>query len=58
MAYRYPVPTGKERKGVVFYIHGYGAYSNRDANIAKQFAERGLYEVFAIDSRGFGNSGG
>jgi hypothetical protein len=26
MAYRYPVPQGIERKGVVFYIHGYGCF--------------------------------
>jgi len=48
-AYRYPVPVGKQRRGVVFYIHGYGAYANRDVNIAKEFAEKGHFEVFAID---------
>lgn len=38
-SYRFPVPSDKTRKGIVFYIHGYGAYSNRDAGIAKALAE-------------------
>ena len=42
----------------MFYIHGYGAYANRDAGIAKEFAEKGHFEVFAIDQRGFGESEG
>lgn len=48
-SYRYPVPEGKQRKGVVFYVHGYGAYAQRDASIAREFAEKGQFEVFAID---------
>jgi len=43
------VPVGKQRRGVVFYIHGYGAYANRDTGIAKEFADKGHFEVFAID---------
>lgn len=57
-SYRYPVPVGKQRRGVIFYIHGYGAYANRDAGIAKELAEKGNFEVFAIDQRGFGESEG
>jgi hypothetical protein len=29
--YRYPCPQGVERKGVVFYIHGFGAYCEYSA---------------------------
>lgn len=57
MTYRYPVPEGVARKGIVFYIHGFGAYCEHVAFIFKQFAEKG-YEAFAMDQRGFGNSGG
>lgn len=55
--YRYPVPERVIRKGVVFYVHGLGSYCERIAFIFKGFAEQG-YEVFALDQRGFGNSGG
>lgn len=55
--YRYPVPNGVQRKGIVFYIHGFGAYSEHTAFIFKAFAEKG-YEAFAMDQRGFGYSGG
>jgi len=57
MTYRYPVPEGTDRKGVVFYIHGFGSYCERYAYQARAFAESG-YEVIAMDQRGFGNSGG
>jgi alpha-beta hydrolase superfamily lysophospholipase len=57
MTYRYPVPEGKNRKGVIFYIHGFGAYCEHNANQFKIFSDRG-YECYALDQRGFGNSGG
>ena len=31
MTYRYPVPQGVERKGIVFYLHGFGSYCERYA---------------------------
>jgi alpha-beta hydrolase superfamily lysophospholipase len=39
-------------------VHGYGAYANHDADLVKQIAELGNFDVFAIDQRGFGNSEG
>ncbi|TNV81410.1 hypothetical protein FGO68_gene13523 [Halteria grandinella] len=56
MTYRLAAAEG-QRKGVVFYIHGFGAYCEKSAYMLKQLADRG-YEVFALDQRGFGNSGG
>ncbi len=26
MTYRYAVPDGVQRKGIIFFIHGFGAY--------------------------------
>ena len=57
MTYRYPVPEGTDRKGIVFYIHGFGSYCERYAYQARALAESG-YEVIGMDQRGFGNSGG
>lgn len=57
MTYRYPVPQGVERKGVIFFLHGYGSYCEHISHFFKMFAEKG-YESFALDQRGFGNSGG
>ncbi len=57
MTYRYPVPKGTQRKGLVFYFHGFGAYCEHSAFMFKPMAEAG-YECFALDQRGFGNSGG
>ena len=57
MTYRYPVPQGVEHKGVIFYLHGFGAYCEHNSYLFKMFAEKG-YECFALDQRGFGNSGG
>ena len=48
MSYRYPCPEGVDRKGIVFYVHGWGGYSERSAYIFKVFAENG-YEVIAYD---------
>jgi alpha-beta hydrolase superfamily lysophospholipase len=36
------------RKGVIFYIHGFGSYCERYAFQAKMWAEAG-YEVIAMD---------
>ena len=57
-SYRYPVPEVEERKGIAFFIHGFGSYANHDADLVKNIVEKGKFEVFAIDQRGFGNSGG
>jgi alpha-beta hydrolase superfamily lysophospholipase len=48
MTYRYPVPEDTERKGIIFYVHGFGSYCERYAFQAKTFAEAG-YEVIAMD---------
>lgn len=48
MTYRYPVQAGTDRKGVIFYIHGYGSYCERYAFQGRAFAEAG-YEVIAMD---------
>lgn len=48
MTYRYPVVEGVKRKGVIFYIHGLGAYCEHSAYIFKAFAENG-YDCFALD---------
>ena len=45
-SYRYPPKN--YRKGVVFYMHGYGSYANQNAMLAKCLSEHD-YEVFAID---------
>jgi alpha-beta hydrolase superfamily lysophospholipase len=42
------VPEGVTRKGIVFYIHGFGAYCERSAYIFNVFAENG-YEIIAFD---------
>ncbi len=47
--YRYPIPEGQTRRGVVFYLHGYGGYSNMDAEVAQVLTKKGLFEVYAID---------
>ena len=57
-AYRYPVPEGTVRKGVVFYIHGYGCYAHHDCMMVDLRVKHGHYDVFAIDHRGCGKSGG
>lgn len=31
MTYRYPVAEDIERKGIIFYIHGFGSYCERYA---------------------------
>lgn len=57
MTYRYRVPKGIQRKGVVFYSHGFGGYCENSAYAFKILAESG-YETIAMDLRGFGNSEG
>lgn len=36
--YRYPVQVGQERKGIVFFVHGYGCNTYRHAFLAQMFA--------------------
>jgi hypothetical protein len=40
---------GRKRKGVVFYIHGYGCFVQHDAIISDLLNKHGDFEVFAID---------
>jgi acylglycerol lipase len=54
--YRYPSQTG-DRKGIIYFIHGFGDYCGRYAYFAKQFAEHG-YDFVGFDQRGFGRSEG
>ena len=44
-------------RGVVFYFHGYGSYSQDQAIFAKYLADEG-FETFSMDQRGFGESEG
>lgn len=55
--FRWPVPSGEQRKGVVFLIHGYGAHAGQMAVTAKFIAAEG-FEVLAMDMRGHGDSQG
>ena len=55
-SYRYP-PANGERKGVVFFCHGYDSCQPHIATVAKYLAQAG-YEVFAVDMRGHGDSEG
>lgn len=51
--YRYPVQVGVERKGIVFFVHGYGGAVQHYAYLAEMFARHG-YEFCGMDQRGFG----
>lgn len=53
-----PVANGKKRRGIVFYFHGYGSHASREAVVADLLSKHGNFEVFAIDMRGYGDSGG
>jgi len=55
--YRYPVQVGVERKGILFYVHGYGCNVHNHAYLAEMFARAG-YEFCGMDQRGFGKSEG
>ena len=55
--YRYPAVDQKNRKGIIYFVHGYGEYVGRYAYFAKYFAEAG-YDVMGIDWRNFGHSQG
>ena len=57
MTYRYAVPEGVVKKGIVLNLAGYSEYCEYSAYFLKKYAENG-YEVLAVDLRGFGNSGG
>ena len=54
-AYRFP--PKHHRKAVIFYIHGYGSYIQKNACLSKYLADYD-FEIFAIDQRGFGDSEG
>ena len=54
--YRYPVLNGR-RKGIVFFVHGYGCSLHNHAFLAQMFAANG-YEFCGIDQSGFGLSEG
>lgn len=54
--YRYPALT-KDRKGVVYFINGYGDYCARYAYFAQAFAENG-FDFICMDPRGYGHSEG
>jgi alpha-beta hydrolase superfamily lysophospholipase len=47
-SYRYPVPEGTTRKGIIVFVHGYGDYVGRYAYKGKFFAENG-YDFVGID---------
>jgi alpha-beta hydrolase superfamily lysophospholipase len=55
--YRYPVQVGQQRKGIIFFVHGYGCNTTNHAYLAQIFAQNG-YEFCGIDQRGFGLSEG
>lgn len=46
-----------ERKGIIYYLHGYGDYCGRYGYLGKRFAEAG-FDFVGMDQKGFGNSGG
>ncbi len=52
--YRYPSQR-TERKGIIFFVHGYGEYCARSAYFAKYFADAG-YDFCGFDLRNFGYS--
>ncbi|TNV77116.1 hypothetical protein FGO68_gene7903 [Halteria grandinella] len=57
--YRYPAyfDTQKQekKKGIIYFIHGYGEYTGRYAYFAKAFSDAG-YDFAGIDWRNFGQS--
>lgn len=55
--YRFTVPDGIQRKGIIFYVHNYGTCTKNYAYLAESFADQG-YEFCGIDQRGFGESEG
>lgn len=50
-------PTPKEKKGAVLYLHGNADDLSRWGKYTVDFTSRG-YDVFIIDYRGYGKSGG
>jgi alpha-beta hydrolase superfamily lysophospholipase len=55
--YRFVPKEPEKRKAVCFYVHGYGSYIASQAHYLGALADEN-YEIFAIDWRGFGESGG
>ena len=52
------MPEGCPVRGVVFQFHGYGNSIQREAKIAALLSKHGHFEVYGVDQRGFGESGG
>jgi hypothetical protein len=46
--YLYPAKEGVRRKGIVYFVHGYGEYNGRCAYLGKGFSEAG-YDFAGID---------
>lgn len=46
--YRYPSANQNEKKGIIYFVHGYGDYCGRYAYLAKYFAEAG-YDFVGMD---------
>jgi alpha-beta hydrolase superfamily lysophospholipase len=46
--YLYPAKEGVKRKGIVYFVHGYGEYNGRYAYLGKGFSEAG-YDFAGID---------
>lgn len=46
--YRYPCHPFVQKKGTIFFIHGYGEYVQRYAYFAQHFSEAG-YDFVGID---------
>lgn len=54
--YRFPSLT-PDRKGIIYFVNGYGDYCRRYAFFAQTFASAG-YDFVCMDPRGFGHSEG
>ena len=55
--YCYPASKETEYKGIIFYVHGFTEYIERQVHFAKEFSDLG-FDFYAMDSRGHGKSGG
>ena len=56
-AYREPARGSVPRKGVIFFVHGYGKSLRFLAVTARNLANAG-YDIFGMDYRGIGRSTG
>ena len=48
-------PKSNDYKGIVFFIHGFTDYAERQAHVGKSFSNLG-YDFYIMDSRGHGKS--